>query len=94
MAGMESLRTIEQLSVQTHHVAFFLGKEQGRQIRCHSVFHFHNSFGTCDQRGIQLWEGGREGDLGREVICFMFNHIPGLVWSVRLCTGQKVCNAF
>lgn len=54
--------------------------ERGREgkLGITVLFIFHNSFGTCDRRRIQLGEGGGQGGLLREAICFMFNHIPGL----------------
>lgn len=70
-------------------MAFFLGKGQRRQIRDHCAFYFHNAFGTCDQRRIQLWEGGGEGGLVREAICFMFNHIPGLSGLLGSTLGRE-----
>lgn len=82
-AGMESLKTIGQLSVPTHHEASFLGKGQRRKIRYYRAFDFHDSLGICERRRIQLWEWGGEGGLGREVICFIFNRIPGLSDSAR-----------
>lgn len=88
-AGMESLRAILQLSVQTHHEAFFLGKGQRRGMRYYCAFHFHDSFGIRAGRRIQLGEGGGAGGLGRGVVCFIFNHIPGLSGLFGSARGRK-----
>lgn len=88
-AGRGSLKTTGQLSGPTLHKACFLGKSQRGKMRYYWAFDFHDSLGICDQRRMELEEGGREGGLVREVICFILSCIPGLPGLSDSAQGRK-----
>lgn len=88
-AGRGSLKTTGQLSGPTLHKACFLGKSQRGKMRYYWASDFHDSLGICDQRRMELEEGGREGGLVREVICFILSCIPGLPGLSDSAQGRK-----
>lgn len=83
------LKTTGQLSGPALHKACFLGKGQRGKMRYYWAFDFHDSLGKCDQRRMELEEGGREGGLVREVICFIVSCIPGLPGLSDSAQGRK-----
>lgn len=94
-AGRGSLKTTGQLSGPTLHKACFLGKSQRGKMRYYWAFDFHDSLGICDQRRMELEEGGRQGGrLGERDYLFHRQSHSWPAWPVWLGTRQKVCNAF